>query len=282
MKVHHFGSPAVWVFAWLVASGVAFAHGDLHERIAELTKRIAAEPRDARLYAQRAKLQRQHEGWQAALADCDQAQQLDPAVEVDHLRGLTLLESGHPEEAVPAFDRVLGRRPDDAQALLGRARALARLGRQVAAAADYTSAIGQMAEPQPEYYLERAQAMVASGQDPLGGLDEGIAKLGPIVTLELAAIRFELERGNYDGALRRVAQQAEQSERKESWLARRGDILAQAGRAAEARAAYADAWKAVQMLPERLRQAESMQRLSSHLRAVSDPLSAESASASPP
>ena len=38
----------------------------------------------------------------------------------------------------------------------------------------------------------------------IAGLDEGIQKLGPLVTLTLAAIDLEVARANYDAALQRL------------------------------------------------------------------------------
>src|SRR2546428_756963 len=76
------------------------------------------------------------------------------------------------------------------------ARVLTRLGQHVAAAADFTRAIAHEPDPLPEHYLERAQALAAEGEghldEALGGLDEGIQKLGPLVVLELLAIDLEL------------------------------------------------------------------------------------------
>jgi Flp pilus assembly protein TadD len=69
---------------------------------------------------------------------------------------------------------------------------------------------------------------------------------------------------NWDGALRRVERLARVSPRQESWLVRRGDILSEAGRNAEARAAYAQALEAIESLPERYRTAPATKKLEVH------------------
>jgi hypothetical protein len=51
--------------------------------------------------------------------------------------------------------------------------------------------------PEPEIFLERAAALASSGNDHLKdallGLNEGLAKLGSVMTLELAAYDLELK-----------------------------------------------------------------------------------------
>src|SRR6185369_2131920 len=126
------------------------------------------------------------------------------------------------------------------QALLRRARVLAALGRPLESVKDYSRAIALSAEPRPEYYLERAHSLAGAGRtiDALRGLDEGIEKLGPLVTLESAAVELELAEGRFDEALLRVDRLTTQGERHETWLARRGEILELAHRRHEALAAY--------------------------------------------
>ena len=52
---------------WLVlACGVAFAHGALHEQIEALGKSIALAPRNPVLYVKRGELHRMHQEWMAA------------------------------------------------------------------------------------------------------------------------------------------------------------------------------------------------------------------------
>src|SRR5206468_12869435 len=100
----------------------------------------------------------------------------------------------------------------------------------------------------------------------LAGLDAGIAKLGSLVVLQLSAIELELKNMNYDGALGRVDKVAAQSPRKETWLARKGEILKQAGRGEEAREAFQTALAALQTLPATRRNVPAMLELEKRLR----------------
>jgi predicted Zn-dependent protease len=252
---------------------VLWAHGDLHERIAAVTERIAKSPRDAKLYFQRAELHREHEDWKAAWADYDEAARLDPALEpLDRCRGLLLLQSGRAVEAKPYLDRHLERRPDDGDGYLIRARALVETGSPLDASRDYTAAIERLPRVQPEHYVERARALVQAGPSYLPtavrGLDEGIRRLGSNVALESVAADIEADLKRYDAALARVDRIAAQASRKEMWLARRGSILERAGRTAEARAAYETALKSIESLPPAKRRARATRELEESVRAA--------------
>jgi len=133
-----------------------------------------------------------------------------------------------------------------------------------------TAAINASTASRPELFIERAQSLAgegsAYGKEALQGLDEGIKKLGPLVTLQLSAIEIELQQKNYDGALARLETVAAKSPRKETWLARKGEILVQADRTNEARAAFKAALEAMDTLPPGRRNVPAMIDLEKHLR----------------
>ncbi len=247
--------PFLLAFVAALATVPAFAHGDVRQAIALLSELIAKYPDESDLYAKRGELHRQRMDWPAALADFDRALELKPELVVAMVgRGQALLGSGRPEDGVTALDRCIERVPENLLARLVRARALARSGRHMAAAEDFDFVLARTPNPQPEYYFERATALLRAGDhyaaQALGGLDEGISALGPIVTLQLMAIDLELKVRAFDRALARLDTVAAQAERKESWLARRGEILEIAARPVEARAAYAGALAAIATLPD--------------------------------
>jgi tetratricopeptide (TPR) repeat protein len=234
-----------------------------------LTEKIQQEPRNALLYLQRGELQRHLEHWDLAKHDLDRAEQLDRNLTAVHLsRALLLMESGRPDDALRSVDRFLTSEPKRADAHETRGRILFRLGRLAESEGAFSKAIELIDYPTPDLYLARLDVILARGPafrgQALDSLDEGIARLGPIVTLELAAIELERCMKNWDGALRRVERLARVSPRQESWLVRRGDILSEAGRNAEARAAYAQALEAIESLPERYRTAPATKKLEVH------------------
>ena len=260
-------------FIWLLSIPICIAllpslvnaHEGLHEQIAALTAKIKRDPKNASLYLQRGELHRLHRDWSRAAADYDRAARLQPSLKiVDLARGKMLLESGRLQRSKSTLDRFLSRQPGHYEGLLTRARVLAKLEKRSDAARDFTEALSASSVPEPELYLERASVLAGDEQqitEALRGLDEGIAKLGPVVTLQLAAIDLELRRHNYDAALTRLDQITAQSERKETWLVRRGEILKLAGRDDEARAAFNAALVAIESLPAGHRQSRSVTAL---------------------
>jgi len=254
----------------LLPAGV-WAHGELDEQIAAVTKRIEKDPRNAALHLKRGQLHRMHREWDAAMADLDQAARLDPNLSVvDLARGRTLLEANWPIFAKLTLDRFLAKQPTHADGLVTHARVLVKLNQPVAAAEDFTRAIASRSEPEPYLFIERAQALASAGDDKideaLRSLEEGVKKLGPLVTLQLPAIELELKKERYDAALARLDTIAAQSPRKETWLARRADILALAGRPSEARAAQTAALAAIASLPPSRRQDQATSDLEARLR----------------
>jgi tetratricopeptide (TPR) repeat protein len=245
----------VFFAAWCCAVLPAAGHGDLHEQIEQVTRRIATGP-TAALHLRRGELYREHEEYEKALADYRTASELDPSLaEVELGRGKALLAAGRPGDARLALDRFLAAKPGHAAGLEVRGRALAAAGRTREAIADFDQALARAEEPVPETFIERSMLQRAAGDSraALEGLDEGIRRLGPILTLQSAAIEIELAEQRHDAALARVALLAGAAERKEGWHFQRGEILRAAGRPAEARQAFHEALTALEALPPRLR-----------------------------
>jgi len=279
------GSELSWVsraFHYLVVGGMLIlallnpqatrAHGDVHLRILALSAQIkAATNNAARLYLERGELEREHGLWGAAAADYDRAAQLEPGLpSVDRCRAKLLADRGQLEAARAMFDQALQRDPADGESFVGRARVRLKLGRRQAAIADFWRGLELLREPAPEYVVELAQMLAAEGQvaEALRALDEGIKKLGPILPLQGYALDLELGRKDNEAALARLETILARAMRKESWFARRGDVLLEVGRTAEARKSYEAALAAVKRLPGRLQQGPAMVKLQAHVNAA--------------
>jgi len=198
-------------------------------------------------------------------------------IRVEYVRGEILLDAERNADAALAFGRYLAVLPDHPGAREGRAAALLALGRPLEAAHDLDVAIARQKVPLPETYLARARALSEAGdahlEDAIAGLDAGIALLGPVVTLERAAIELELRRGNIDAALQRLDGIRVRSARQEAWLTQRGEILERAGRTDEARAAYVEALSALDRLPSHRRETQARRDLEAKLRGAIQRLS---------
>ena len=254
--------PRILISALLLST--AFGHGDIDGLIAAASEEVAMNPGKAEPLIKRGELHSAHEDWIAANADFDRAAALAPdMIAVDFCRGKMLLAAKKPDAAVKAFDRFIAAKGNLPGAFLSRARAKAQLGERAGAVNDFTKAIDMSVRPEPEFYIERAQQ-----QEPeaaIRGLDEGIAKLGPLVTLIIPVIDLEVAEKRYEDALARLERFAATMPRKDIWLARRADIFEKASRTEEAIAAYKSALAAIDGLPQRNQDAKATTDLRAHV-----------------
>lgn len=252
---------------------LGLAHGPFHERLAETNRLIAQYPDSAALYLHRGELFRHHADWREALADYKYAENLgaNPA-RVDWCRGQLLFEAGRLKDAKQVLDRLLKKAPSHGDAFLTRAQVLVKLGEPLAAAEDFSRAISHLIVLQPEYYLQRAQALARAGAAhipaALHGLDEGLQQLGPLAALQLYAIELEIKQKDYAAALQRLEKIQAQSPKPEAWLWRRGEILQMAGRHAEATDTFKKALQEIESLPLVRRQVKATMDLEKRLRAM--------------
>lgn len=256
--------------AALLLAPALWAHAEIDEALARLNAQIAAQPDSADCYVERGELYAQHEDWLMAEANFLRASELAPEhPRLDRARGALELATGHPAAALARLDAALARHPRDAEALVLRARARVALQARPQAIADLNTALDLVATPPPELYLERAALLPPA--EAVRSLEEGIARLGPALTLELRALALEESLGRIDAAVARLDRIAAQSERREMWLKRRGDLLARAGRAREADASYHSALAALAALPEWLQRSPEATRLAAELARLTRP-----------
>lgn len=247
------------------------AHPELASALSRLNPAIAASPNDAALYLARGELYAKYGDAVSAEANYLRASELAPSLpRLDRARGALALATRQPVEAIAHLDRALAADSRDAEALILRSRAHTAQGHRAAALADFDAAVALVANPRPELFLEHA-ALLPSPAAAIAALDAAIARIGPAYTLHLRALELEESSGRLEAALARLASLADLSERKETWLKRRGDLLSRAGRAAEARAAYTAALAAVDALPEWLRASPDTARLALELRTLCAP-----------
>jgi tetratricopeptide (TPR) repeat protein len=252
------------------ATAPIWAHGDVDVQVAALDEKIRLDPQNAVLYLKRGELYRLLRHWTEAESDFTRAERLDGHLAAVHLSRALLLESGRPDAALTAVERFLAAEPGRSDAHELRGRILFRLGRHREAIPAFTRAIQLRDDPTADLYLERNEAVLAerpeSLNDAIEGLDEAIARLGPIVTLELPAIDLAVRTRNWKDALRRIDEAAGRSPRPENWLVRRGETLMQAGRHADAQQAFLAALRAIEALPQRQRATTATQQLETQVR----------------
>ena len=242
------------------------AHPEIDDALSRLNPLIAANPDNAALYLERGQLYARHEDWVAAEANYLRAAELAPSLPgLARARGALAFAMREFKGARAQLDAAIALDPADAEALILRGQVQAALGAAGAAIVDFDRALEHLPAPTPAFFLARA-ALHPDAAAALRSLDEGIARLGSVVTLEMRAVALEEELGRTDAAVARLDRLTAQSERKEIWLKRRGDVLARAGRVTDARAAYAAAAAAIAALPAWLQQSPETARLLGELR----------------
>ncbi len=257
---------------WPVA---VYGHGELSGQIDDLSADLLEHPGDPSLYLRRGHLLALHGEPERANADYLAALEMRADYFEVHLaRGELLLSQGRPGDAIEAIDLYLEIDPGNGKAWHIRAQGLALLGRKTEAIDAYDRLINLCRRPIPEYYIGRATLAAALGADHIdeavAGLEEGIARLGPVLTLNSLAIDFDMRIGKYDKALARLQLIETQYGRKEGLYARRGNILLAAGRLMEAGAEYSNAFAAIDELPPHRRDAPGIVRLVGEIRECMD------------
>ena len=258
--------------AAVIVPGSLAAHPDIEMRIEIVTKRIQDGPYNAALYVRRGELHREHRDWKAALTDYSRAAELDPDLATVHLaRGMLYLDTQRFPQAKSVLDLFLAADPSHSRGWATRARALVKLGKLLAAAHDFDRAVAHSSRPTPGLYLERARALADAGEQHVNrailGLEEGMEKLGRIVTLQSFTIELEVRAKRYDSALERLDQIAHWLP-KERLLRRQGDILAAAKRDEQARLAYAEAARHIDSLPSHYQSSKPIAQLRAELKAA--------------
>ena len=254
---------------WLAANCAALlAHPGTDVAINDLSALIASAPDSADLYLRRASCYVDHQRWSEASADLTHAGTIAPEhPDLALARAEYFLARDEPLASISALGSHIASRPDDPAARVIRARAYARNGDPRAALTDFQIALLNIPEPKPELWLE-ANALIAEPAAALLDLETGIARLGPAPALEERALNLELQLKLTDAAVQRLILLSTHAERPETYHQRRGDILTQAKRPAEARRAYAEALAAIARLPDWLRTSEPTQNLTTQLTAL--------------
>jgi len=236
-------------------------HATHEARIALIAEQLAQRPNDPELHFQLAQVNCEHGDWEIALINLSVVEKLAPGTFPTPLvRAEALVVGAKLPRAVVVLDAWIAAHPAHPGALLLRARTRTQLGAAEAALADYRAALAATPQAEPDLVQEVADALAAQGvaAEAARILAQGIERLGPIVSLMSRALALELAAGEFDAALARIAILQATSPRPEPWMTRRAEILTQAGRAAEARAAWQALLTHLAALPPPQRAAHAM------------------------
>lgn len=283
-----FGTRALRAFAALALVFLVLhvqAEDDIAEALEAVNRQLAARPGDQALYIQRSRLLELKKQFDQALKDLEYANKLAPLQTLDLEKARIYLSAGWYETGVEHANRYVSKSPDDPTGYLIRGRLKSHLSQVAEAGADFASALDRTKNPTLEMYIEHARVLNtpdgAHLTEALATIEKGIQKFGPIVTLQGAALEIELQQQRYDAALARVDGMMGRSPRKDTWLARRGDVLVKAGRIDEARKAYESALEAINKLTPAQRLQPATKDLEQQIKKVLENVDLKTASVLP-
>ncbi len=259
---------------WLPAS--VRGHGSVSEKIHRLSAQIDKTPRNAHLYVRRGRAYLDEARYYRAIGDLRRALKIEPSLRSAHyFLAQAELAVNRRVKAEASAKRFLASLADDDRG--GRIRAHRLLGHVLAArgkldrAADhYYRAFSLSESPRPRdvIALARVYARAKRVDDALRAIDAGIAKLGPLVTLERQALELEQSHGRYQAALARLDRLIAASKHPAPWLYRKATLLRDRGDLEGARHAAALGLRALADLPAGRRRAPALVELQAKLQAL--------------
>jgi predicted Zn-dependent protease len=267
----------------LASTQAAMAHEGIHERLQKAGQSIQKDPANPRLYLLRAELYRQHQDWPEARADLNRARDLAPEsaallLEEAHwfaargqrlqalqnLKPLTDAVQQQKQTSAPSSELRVSQR-EQSSAWILRAHLLLEIKQPQAAADAMATAIGLVEKAEPDHFHFRARCLLQLGSrgimPALECAQQGVAKLGACVSLELLAVDLECRLGRCNDAISRLQRLSRAAKRKESWLVQMGDVYFRSGRRAEARKQYQAALHAIQRLRPRTQNTPAVKKL---------------------
>ncbi len=198
-----------------------YAHGDLHERIVEVTNEINVQPDSSFLYFKRGKLYFQHKDYKEAIQDMFTANDLGfEDVQCDLIMAKSNQELLDYQEARLYLNKILKETPTHVIALKTNAEIYFQQKEYEEAATNFEKVIEHAIKTTPHNYLQAHRAWkeintYTADRKANEVLEKGIEEFGAIYTLLFEQRMFHESRNNYEKALLVQEQIIELSKRKE-------------------------------------------------------------------
>jgi tetratricopeptide (TPR) repeat protein len=210
-------------------TGPVHADAAVAERIRALSLRIEQDPDNQSLRLQRSMAYFNNNQTDLALAEVRTAEAVGDPVNAAFTHGALLYKMGDYATAQPYFDRYLKAYPGHQGALKYRARLLRDTGQNRKAIADFETLLALSDSLDPGYYIDTARLMAdlpdRGTDEALSLLDARVAQRGPIISLQQFAIELERERGNFQGAIERMAHLDQRLKATPQWQVEVAELL---------------------------------------------------------
>ncbi|BAJ01663.1 tetratricopeptide repeat protein [Shewanella violacea] len=267
----------------LFCSALVCAHVQLDVRVqhindllaADLNSQLASQTHTAQLLLQRGELHSESQHWDLAWQDYQGAMEnthdANLRMDIWYYMGRMRLQSGMPDEAYRLLSKVIKLDPSYESARLNLARTYIELSDYRAAMDEMDIFMSLLPRPTPDQYIERAnmaRQIESDGQSlVIEGLNEGVNRLGPIVSLVDLLVDSYLAQGKHKEALRVIELLPRDINSLPRWQLKKGDIYQEQKQYLDAETAYKKGLNRINNMPEHRRLTSAVEALRNQLEA---------------
>ncbi len=260
-----------FLFNFIFISSI-FSHGDIHERIVEVTKAIEVAPDSAYLYFKRGKLYYQHNSFKRSIADLDRSKVLGFVnVEQKLLFGKAYFGLKEYDKSMSFCDEILTDDPKNVRAIKLKARIYFEEGKFTNSALTFEELIQYSSQSFPDNYVDASKAWEALNnkegfQRATAIINKGITKLGHLVSLYHRLIEMAVLQKDYFSAIDVQIKIIKLSPRKETAYYKLSELYVLNNNSEEAQASLNLAKEHYNNLPVRLQNTLHMKELIENIR----------------
>jgi predicted Zn-dependent protease len=186
---------------------IIYSHGDLHERILEVTEEIKKTPDSAYLFFKRGKLFFQHDDHKSSLKDLKKSRKLGfQDIEQDLLFSKNYFEIGDYNKALKKINSLLDDDKQNVVFLKIKARVYFKKEEFELSAKSFESVIAYSSKTFPENYIECAHSWLLTNTEngysqAIKVLDLGIKNLGNVISLLEEKVSLYSKKADYELAI---------------------------------------------------------------------------------
>jgi len=249
----------------------AFAHGDLSERIQNISKTIINYPDSVKLYHQRGVLYSQHGNFRLAIIDLTYCRKFDythPSFQLDIAKVLYHLKKY--KEALIEIEEILCVQTKHTEAFRLKGKILFQQKEYTEAAYNFEKIIQHSKQPKPENYIEASNAWQLSNHINASCfaqqiLEAGIFTLNGVIVLQKELIELHLKNDDLNDAIIIQTELLNRLNRKEHAYYQLALMKIDANMTNSANKDLQLAKQAIEKLPPRLLNTKAIQNLNQHI-----------------